>query len=1235
MAGLLLPASLRRLLLARPDASIPEFHFEPHYKEKTPFDAALLLLKPGRDAFVNELVHDQVADILDSWSTSLRESPQNTRAFENLLSPRFRGTDWQAVHTKPLRPPTEMLSVTRLQFATQTVLERETFSNQWKASLGELTRIVTAEFQITSMEVSDAQVTTNIRAELVGTGATFHREQRVAKWMLEWERSATGYSLVRWKASEEVRSRSAKPFFADITQRAFGGNSCFESQLMYGTDYWRTVLDGASGVDIYGHHGVSVGDIDGDGLDDVYVCQPAGLPNRLFRNRGDGTFEDITESSGVGILENTACALFADFTNNDRQDLVVVRASGPLLFLNQGNGKFALKPDAFRFATPPQGTFTGAAAADYDRDGRLDIYFCLYTYYQGTDQYKYPTPYFAAENGPPNFLMHNEMNDSAGGIFRDVTAQSGLDKNNTRYSFCCGWGDANGDGWPDLYVVNDFGRKNLYRNNGDGTFRDVAANAGAEDVGAGMSVSWADYDNDGTQDLYVANMWTAAGERIAGDAEFQKMATTEIRALYRKHAVGNTLLHNDGQDRFRDATQAQMGRWAWSSDSWDFDHDGFVDIYVANGMVSGKKRDSTKDDLNSYFWRQVVAKSPNEAKPNARYEQGWNTINELIRADYSWSGFERNVMYANNHDGTFSDVSGAVAMDFLEDGRAFALSDFDRDGRLELLLKNRNAPQIRLLKNVMPGLGEAIAFRLHGTTSNHDAIGAAVTVQAAGRKQTKYVQAGSGFLSQHSKEVFFGLSEAKGTISATIRWPNGLVQELGQLPVGHRVWVWEGKPPSRMDPFQPVVVEHEASGAPRGEMPPAIVETWLLVPVAAPDFTIGEFKLSSLGGKAALLSFWASWAPGAAKQLDAFERHHEGWQREGLQLVVLNIDETSAKPIFPTLPATVDVTGTYSLLFRYLFDRHRDLEIPVSFLLDEQRRIVKLYQGPLNAAHVAQDFRSIPRTDAERLKRALPFPGVSTTYEFGRNYLSLGSIFFQRGYLEPAGDFFGAALKEDPGSAEALYGLGSVALKQQRYPEARARFEQAAKLKANYPETSANSWNNLGLIAAREGYTARAAECFEHALKIDPDHMISLVNLGSAYRQQKRWDEARRTLERAVAVKPDDAEANYGLGMVYAQADDTDRAYQRLQLALAARPDYPEALNNLGILYLRTRKRDDAVATFERCIRVAPDFDQAYLNLARLYAIEGSKEEARSTLEALLIRHPDNPVAKQILNQLQ
>ena len=491
-----------------------EFHVHPHYRAQTPLDATHTQ-DQGR---ARQLRHGNSITIKlqrfwRSGVTNLVESMSES------LAPDFLGASPQPAESRIVRRGSA-LEVRRVTFSQQPNLGREAFLRQLKDSLSNFSTVHTAEFQVTRIDRrARGALRTRVRYELVGAGAGFHREQRVGSWDLEWEAEPPGqYRVRRWRSNEETRSRSSKPWYEDIAPHAFHRASSYSEQLLQGVDHWRTVLDGASGIDVYGHHGVSVGDIDGDGFDDLYVCQPAGLPNRLYRNRGDGTFEDITESSGVGLLENTACAIFADFDNDGRQDLIVVRAAGPLLFLNQGGGKFRLKPNAFQFATPPQGTFTGAAAADYDRDGWLDIYFCLYTYYQGTDQYRYPTPYYAAENGPPNFMMRNNRD----GTFRDVTAQSSLNQNNTRYSFCCGWGDYNRDGWPDLYVVNDFGRKNLYRNNGDGTFTDVAAQAGAEDVGAGMSVCWFDYDNDGVEDLYVADMWTAAGERISTQDSFQR-----------------------------------------------------------------------------------------------------------------------------------------------------------------------------------------------------------------------------------------------------------------------------------------------------------------------------------------------------------------------------------------------------------------------------------------------------------------------------------------------------------------------------------------------------------------------------------------------------------------------------------------------------------------------------------------------------------------------------------------
>jgi tetratricopeptide (TPR) repeat protein len=1271
-AASLIPAGLRFPVssvygfdTANAASSNTEFHLHPHYRMPQPLDGLLLKTEPGLDDFVAERYADQIAKILARWSSGLLQSPQNVKAVENTLLPNFLGSSPRPVASRVAR--TGSIEVRLQTFSREMGLGRDVFLRELRSALSGWGQILTAEFQVTLIDAGAApaeafapgEIRTRVRYELVATGVGFYREQRVGYWQITWERSASDeFRVRRWQSVEETVSRARSLAFADITVAALGGNASYSAQLLRGTDYWRTVLDGACGIDIYGHNGVAVGDIDGDGFDDLYVCQPGGLPNRLYRNRGDGTFEDITEASGVGVIENTACALIVDVDNDGRQDLIVVRATGPMLFLNEGDGKFRQKADAFQFATPPQGTFTGAAAADYDRDGWLDIYFCLYVYYQGTDQYKYPAPYYDAENGPPNFMMRNHRD----GTFRDVTAETGLNENNTRYSFCCAWNDFDGDGWPDLYVVNDFGRKNLYRNDGKGTFTDMAAKAGVEDVGAGMSVCWFDYDNDGAEDLYVADMWTAAGERISMLDRFKKNAPEKTRALYHKHAMGNSLFHNPlregGSLAFKDTTRVAgvgIGRWAWSSDAWDFDHDGRLDLYVVNGMVSGPSR----EDLNSFFWRQVVANSPDMAMPSHDYEQAWSAINELIRADGTWSGYERNIFYANNGDGTFSDISGVIGMDFLEDGRAFAIADFNQDGRQEVFLKNRNGPQLRLLQNVMENLPPSIAFRLRGTKSNRDAIGAVVTLTTGEERQTRTLQAGSGFLSQHSKDVFFGLGAVKDSVHATIRWPSALVQELHNLPINHRIWVEEGSEPSRIEAFRMSAGRGQfpdgktaAEMLPAIETLPAVAETCLLAPIAAPQFLLpdlaGQMRtLSSFlrSGNAVLLNFWAATAEACSRDWITFNQRHSSWAAQGLHLLSVNLDdpadsETVAGLVrqngltFPILRGSEDVDAIYNILYRYLFDRHRDLTLPTSFLINAKEEIVEVYQGPVDADHLEWDFRHIPQTSRERVARALPFPGVTDTIEFGRNYLAYGSVFFQRGYMDQAEASFQIALRDDPKSAEALYGIGSVYLDQQKTTEARQSFERALKLHASYPDTMANSWNNLGLLAAREGRTDEAVEYFHSALKLSPDHLIALDNLGSAYRQEKRWDDARKTYERGLQVNSDDAEANYGLGMVFAQNDDTGRAFECLQKALKLRPVYPEALNNLGILYLRTERRNEAVASFKESIRVAPAFEQSYLNLARVYVVEGAPEKARLVLQELLQQRPESDKAQKMLEQL-
>jgi tetratricopeptide (TPR) repeat protein len=1252
--------SFRPLLAETPGTGklpfdLADFRVTPHYPAKSPLDDVLQKVVPGTDEYVTEKYAFEIMRILDGWSRALKAAPPALDVLSKALESSLEACSLVPVQQAAVETR-KGLEVFRRKFSTSVELGRERFLQEMKTYLAPMTRVETAEFEITGIaEIagSPALLRVEIRYDFVGTGREARREQRVGRWLTQWSENATKeWRVLRWEAAEETLSRARSPIFVDVTSEALGQTESYQKQMLHGADYWRTVLDGASGIDVYGNNGLAVGDFNKDGLDDFYVCQPPGLPNRLYQNRGDGTFEDVTEKAGVGVLDGTASALFADFENKGFEDLLVVGGGGPLLFVNQGNGKFRLKRDAFQFARPPEGTFTHAAVADYDRDGRLDIYFCLYSYYLGLDQYHYPAPYFDARNGPPNFLLHNEGN----GTFQDRTEAAGLNMDNNRYSFACAWGDFHSGGAPDLYVANDFGRNNLYRNNGDGKFTVVSAEAGVEDVGAGMSASWFDFDNDGNQDVYVSNMWSAAGMRVSEQKAFHEKDPETIRAFYRQHARGNSLYRNLGNGKFQNVSHAagvDVGRWAWSSDAWDFDHDGYPDLYIANGYISGPVSAGSKtagrdaDDVASFFWRQVVANSPQNQASSPKYELGWNAINELIRSDASWNGFERNIFYANNHDGTFSDISGTSGLDFPDDSRSFVLADLDHDGRLEVILKNRNAPQLRVLRNAMKEIGNSIAFRLRGTKSNRDAIGAAVTVEADGHRQTKYLQAGSGFLSQHTKELFFGVGKTEGTVRATIRWPNGATQVFEQVPVNQRIEMEEGSEVFAAKPFVAAPARYTGTGeTQKAEALPTSVETWLIEPLSAPGFSLPDVPgnlrtLSSFRGGFVLLHFWTSASEACREQLRVLHKQHSTFAASGLQILGVNVDDPGDVQAvrsfalkeglaFPNLLATQDVAGIYNIVYRYLFDRRRDLALPASFLVNADGMIVKIYQGAVNPQRLREDLKLVPGTTNARMKRALPFEGTLYQDEFQRNDFTYGVAMFQRGYLDEAAASFEQVIRAKPEEPEAYYNLGTLYLRKNALPDARRYLEQTVKLRPDYPE----AWNNLGMIAGQEGKADEAIRNFQQSLTLRPNYVTAMLNLGNLYRRQGAVEEAEKLLNRAIEMEPDNPETNYSLGMLYARQDQLPRASSYLEKAVSLRPDYPDALNNLGVLFVRQENYPEAKEKFETCIRVAPNYDQAYLNLARLYVLLNDKAKAREVLLALLHRQPQHKLAQQALEML-
>ncbi len=500
--------------------------------------------------------------------------------------------------------------------------------------------------------------------------------------------------------------------------------------------------------------GVALIDYDRDGYPDIFLVNgnrlesfaPSAAPtNHLFHNNRDGTFTDMTVRAGVASSGWGQGVCAGDFDNDGFDDLFVTYYGRQnILYHNNGDGTFTDVTAMAGLEGPSRNWSTGCAFVDYDRDGRLDLFVASYVDFNlatvglpgsGPNCLSRGVAVFCGPRGLPAAHSHLYRNQG-NGKFTDISAAAGI----TKASDCYGLGVLTGDfenrGWPDIYVACDSTPSLFFRNNGDGTFveRGVEAGIGYDEDGreqAGMGVSSGDYDADGRLDIFKTNF------------------EDDVPDLY----------HNEGAGNFTFRTfDAKLGfnlkYLGWGGGFFDYDNDGWPDIFIANG--------------------HVYPELENHHHPESPFRQ-------------------RNLLYHNTGDGRFEDVTSIAGpgLDLRRSGRGVAFGDIDNDGRLDILINNQNDPPT-LLRNETENTNHWISIRTVGTKSNRDGIGARVTLVAGGRRQIQEVSSGGSYLSQNDPRAHFGLGSATKIDRIEIRWPSGAMDKIENASADRFLTVEEG-----------------------------------------------------------------------------------------------------------------------------------------------------------------------------------------------------------------------------------------------------------------------------------------------------------------------------------------------------------------------------------------------------------------------------------------------------------
>ncbi|HVR72984.1 MAG TPA: tetratricopeptide repeat protein, partial [Planctomycetota bacterium] len=586
----------------------------------------------------------------------------------------------------------------------------------------------------------------------------------------------------------------------------------------------------------------------------------------------------------------------------------------------------------------------------------------------------------------------------------------------------------------------------------------------------------------------------------------------------------------------------------------------------------------------------------------------------------------------------------------------------------DLLLRNRNGPQVRILKNVWPDPGRAIWIRCEGRASNRSGIGARVTLHTPRGPRMKETCAGSLFLSQSSPWLCFGLGKEPPGVAesfrAEVRWPGGRVEDLGPLLPGRRYRVREGEGAAA----EPI---HEATGTRRASLPapePAAgglssratghgahssPATWLIEPIPAPPFALPAAGAPPddsrrygprLNAEAPLfLHFVSISCPVCIAGCEETRAAEKLCLEAGAGFLHVIVDAGSspediraflarARYASPAVVADSRLLTAYNVVHRHLWNLRRDLAVPSTMLLDRGGSIVMAHRGPLAAREAVAYARSVPVTRAERLALAFPFPGTLQHDTFHRDLLVLGNAFFEAGLADLARDTFQAGLKRGAGTsgevdladrpqtvdADLLYNYALACADSGRREEAEAAYRRVLDLAPAMDDAR----NNLGVLLAREGRLDEAAAAFRSILDRNPAHSEAALNLSNSLLEGGRSADAVDVLTRALASDPESAPFHRQRGYALYRDGDLDGAIQSQRAALKIDPLDTESELGLAILLIARGDALEAREVSERALARSPSHAGLLNTLGMAHADLGNDNEAVSALEKAIEASP-------------